>query len=133
MDKQKSSAAVLKEKEASEFTSVKLTQLDSVCEKPLRSVSVSTNLGSDKGMEKKERVLLNCKSCSRAKSSYDNHALSAFAVVIALPPRLALSLAISLKGDGIKSSIPFILLLECTRRLTMVLLLRLKFPWNRLK
>ena len=78
MDKQNSSAAVLRKNEASEFTSVKLTQLDSVCEKPTRSVSVSTNLGCDKGMEKREKVLLNCRSCSRAKSSYDNHGFECF-------------------------------------------------------
>ena len=78
MEKQNPSAVVLEEKEAPDTPTVKLTQSDSVCEKPTRSVSVSTNLGCEKGMENKQKVILNCRSCSRAKSSYDNHGFECF-------------------------------------------------------
>ena len=78
MDLQKSSAVVLEEKEASDSPTVNAIQLESVCDKSTRSVSVSANLGSDRRMEKNTKILLNCRACSRAKSSYDNHGFECF-------------------------------------------------------
>ena len=75
MDLQKSSAVVLEEKEASDSPTVNVIQLESVCEKSSRSVSVSANFGDR--MEK-TKILLNCRACSRAKSSYDNHGFECF-------------------------------------------------------
>ena len=77
MDKHISSAAVWDENNPSD-SFVKLTQSESVCEKSVSSVSVPTNLDCEKSMEKKRKVLLNCRACSRAKSSYDNHGFECF-------------------------------------------------------
>ena len=78
MDLQKSSAVVLEEKEASDSTTVNAIQLESVCDIATRSVSVSANLGGVRRMEKNTKILLNCRACSRAKSSYDNHGFECF-------------------------------------------------------
>ena len=78
MDLQKSSAVVLEEEEASDSPASSVIQLESVCDNSTRSVSVSANLGSDSKMEKNTKSLLNCRACSRAKSSYDNHGFECF-------------------------------------------------------
>ena len=85
MDKHISSAAVWDENNPSD-SFVKLTQSESVCEKSVSSVSVPTNLDCEKGMEKKRKVLLNCRACSRAKSSYDNHGFECFRCCKCSPP-----------------------------------------------